>query len=96
MPLSEVKKIYKVVKEIGSGLNDNQKQLAIILVDPQYNILIVERQNRLAWFGIHCLEILLKELGKVLDIVENLEEKGDKLIKYLISIIISFIPISMD
>ena len=39
-------KIYKVVKEIGSGLNDNRKQLGKILVDPNYNILIVEHKDR--------------------------------------------------
>ncbi len=31
-------KIYKIVKEIGSGLNDHRKQLANILVDPNYNV----------------------------------------------------------
>jgi len=39
-------KIYKVVKEIGSGLKDNRKQLAKILVDPNYNVLLVEHKDR--------------------------------------------------
>ncbi len=38
-------RIYKVVKEVGSGLNDNRKQLAKILVDDNYNILIVEHKD---------------------------------------------------
>ena len=37
-------RIYKVVKEVGSGLNDNRKQLAKILVDDNYNILVVEHK----------------------------------------------------
>ncbi len=48
-------KIYKIVKEIGSGLNDNRKKLAKILVDPNYNILIVEHKDRLARFGTNYL-----------------------------------------
>jgi len=44
-------RIYKVVKEVGSGLNDNRKQLAKILVDDGYNILVVEHKDRLARFG---------------------------------------------
>lgn len=32
-------RIYKVVKEVGSGLNDNRKQLAKILVDDNYIVL---------------------------------------------------------
>ena len=34
-------RVYKVVKEIGSGLSDNRKQLAKILVDDNYNTLDV-------------------------------------------------------
>lgn len=83
-------KIYKIVKEIGSGLNDNRKQLAKILVDPNYNILIVEHKDRLARFGTNYLEILLKELDKKLEIVNQSEEKQDELMDDLIAIITSF------
>merc|ERR1712178_646992 len=54
-------KIYKIVKEIGSGLNDDRKQLG--------NILVVEHKDRLARFGTNYIELLLKELGKKLEIV---------------------------
>lgn len=83
-------KIYKVVKEIGSGLNDNRQQLAKILVDPHYNLLIVEHKDRLARFGTNYLEILLKELGKTVEIVNQTEEKQDELMEDLIAIITSF------
>jgi predicted site-specific integrase-resolvase len=49
--------------------NNWQKQLAKILVDPNYNILIVEHKDRLARFGTNYLEILLKELDKKVEIV---------------------------
>ncbi|WP_423202538.1 IS607 family transposase [Microcystis flos-aquae] len=83
-------KIYKVVKEVGSGLNDNRQQLAKILVDPNYNVLIVEHKDRLARFGTNYLEILLKELDKKLEIVNESEDKQDELMSDLIAIITSF------
>ena len=55
-----------------AGLNDNRQQLAKILVDPNYNVLIVEHKDRLARFGTNYLEILLKELDKKLEIVNSL------------------------
>ena len=83
-------KIYKVVKEVGSGLNDNRQQLAKILVDPNYNVLIVEHKERLARFGTNYLEILLKELDKKLEIVNESEDNQDDLMSDLIAIITSF------
>ncbi|WP_446356525.1 IS607 family transposase [Coleofasciculus sp. G2-EDA-02] len=80
-------KIYKIVKEIGSGINDNRKQLAKILVDPNYNILIVEHKDRLARFGTNYIEILLKELGKKVEIVNQSEDKKDELMEDLIALI---------
>ncbi len=83
-------KIYKIVKEIGSGLNDNRKQLGKILVDPNYNVLVVEHKDRLARFGTNYIELLLKELGKKLEIVNHSEDKQDELMEDLIAIITSF------
>ncbi|CCQ53423.1 resolvase-like protein [Crocosphaera watsonii WH 8502] len=83
-------KIYKIVKEIGSGLNDDRKQLGKILVDPNYNILVVEHKDRLARFGTNYIELLLKELGKKLEIVNHSEDKQDELMEDLIAIITSF------
>ncbi|MDJ0659166.1 MAG: IS607 family transposase [Crocosphaera sp.] len=83
-------KIYKIVKEIGSGLNDNRKKLGKILVDPNYNVLVVEHKDRLARFGTNYIELLLKELGKKLEIVNHSEDKQDELMEDLIAIITSF------
>ncbi|WP_013321821.1 IS607 family transposase [Gloeothece verrucosa] len=82
--------IYKVVKEVGSGLNDNRPKLAKILTDTHYTILIVEHKDRLARFGTNYLEILLKETGKNLEIVNLSKDKQDELMEDLIAIITSF------
>ncbi len=83
-------RIYKVVKEVGSGLNDNRKQLAKILVDDNYNILIVEHKDRLARFGTNYLKILLEKTGKKLEIVNEADNGKDELMQDLVSIITSF------
>ena len=83
-------RIYKVVKEVGSGLNDNRKQLAKILVDDNYNILIVEHKDRLARFGTNYLSLLLEKTGKKLEIVNLADKSKDELMQDLIAIITSF------
>ncbi|MGB3508173.1 MAG: recombinase family protein [Microcoleaceae cyanobacterium] len=75
---------------MGSGLNDNRKQLAKIIVDLNYNVLIVEHKDHLARFGTNYLEILLKELEKKVEIVNPSEDKQDELMSDLIAIITSF------
>ncbi len=83
-------RIYKVVKEVGSGLNDNRKQLAKILVDDNYHILIVEHKDRLARFGTNYLSLLLEKTGKKLEIVNLSDNSKDELMQDLIAIITSF------
>ena len=83
-------RIYKVIKEVGSGLNDNRKQLAKILVDDNYNILVVEHKDRLARFGTNYLKILLEKTGKKLEIVNEVDKSKDELMEDLVSIITSF------
>ena len=79
-------RIYKVVKEVGSGLNDNRKQLAKILVDDNYNILIVEHQDRLARFGTNYLKILLEKTGKKLEIAGDLNCAGNPRSRALVNL----------
>jgi predicted site-specific integrase-resolvase len=51
--------IVKVVKEIGSGLNDKGKKLETLLRQDDYDILLVEHRDRLARFGTNYLDLLL-------------------------------------
>jgi predicted site-specific integrase-resolvase len=83
-------KVYKVVKEVGSGLNDNRKKLAKILTDNNYNILIVEHKDRLARLGTNYMKLLLEAQGKNLEIVNEAENRKDELMSDLIAIITSF------
>lgn len=82
--------IVKVVKEVGSGLNDNRRQLEQLLVRDDYNILLVEHKDRLARFGTHYLDVLLSRLGVKLEIVNLADNGRDELMQDLIAIVTSF------
>lgn len=82
--------IVKVIKEVGSGLNDNRKKLDTLLQSEGYNILIVEHKDRLARFGTHYLDVLLSRLGIKLEIVNRRDNGRDELMQDLIAIITSF------
>lgn len=82
--------IVKIVKEVGSGLNDNRKKLEELLERDDYNILLVEHKDRLARFGTHYLDVLLKRLGVHLEIVNLADNGRDELMQDLIAIITSF------
>jgi putative resolvase len=82
--------VRHVVKETGSGLNDNRKKLAALLSKDDYEILIVEHRDRLARFGTAYLELLLNKSGVTLDIVNRVEDKTDDLMTDLVAIITSF------
>lgn len=83
-------RIIHIVKEVGSGLNDNRKKLENLLMLSDYDILIVEHKDRLARFGTNYLDVLLGRCGVKLEIVNLAENGRDELMQDLISIITSF------
>ena len=82
--------IYKVVEEIGSGINDNRKKLNKILGDRNYNKLVIEHKDRLTRFGFNYIQILFKQIGKEIEIVNEAGNDKQDLIQDFISIITSF------
>lgn len=82
--------IYKVVKEVGSGLNDNRKKLNQILSDKSFSVLIVEHKDRLTRFGAHYIEILLSETGRKLELVNGVADDKEDLITDFAGVITSF------
>lgn len=77
-------KVKQIVKEFGSGLNDERKQLAKILKDNQYDKIIVENKDRLTRFGFNWLQLLTNNRIEVINICDD---KDEDLVKDLISII---------
>jgi predicted site-specific integrase-resolvase len=82
--------IVRNVKEIGSGLNDNRKQLETLLQQDDYDILLVEHKDRLARFGTHYLDLLLQRLGVKLEIVNLADNGQDELMQDLVAVVTSF------
>jgi putative resolvase len=83
-------KVQHVVKETGSGLNDNRKKLEALLKKDDYEILIIEHRDRLCRFGSNYLDVLLSRCGVTLDIVNAVDDKCDDLMTDLVGIITSF------
>lgn len=83
-------KIVKVVKEIGSGVNDHRPKLEKLLKEHKdYSILLVEHKDRLTRFGFNYIELMMKALGKNVEVV-NLSDENSNLIEDMISIVYSF------
>lgn len=82
--------VVKVVKEVGSGLNDNRKKLEQLLIDGGYEILVVEHKDRLARFGVNYINVLLDKLGVKLEIVNLADNGRDELMQDLVAIVTSF------
>ena len=49
-------RIAKVVKEVGSGVNDNRRKLEKLVTDRSYNRLVVEHKDRLTRFSLQLPE----------------------------------------
>lgn len=84
-------RIYKVVKEIGSGLNDNRKLLSDALQDENYNIFVAEHRDRVTRFSLNYIKLLLEATGKRLEIVNDADNGKDELMQDLVSVITSFV-----
>ena len=83
-------KVEKVIKEIGSGLNDNRKQLEKLLMDKTITIIVVEHSDRFSRFGMNYIEKLMEGQGRKIEIVNKQSNDRDDLMQDFVSIITSF------
>ena len=60
--------IHTVVKEVGSGVNDNRKKFLKLLADPTITIIVVEHKDRATCFGFRYLETLLELQGRRIEV----------------------------
>lgn len=86
--------VHAIVKEIGSGVNDNRPKFLKLLADPAITVIVVEHKDRATRCGFHYLETLLTLQGRRIEVM-NLaadvaaDDKTD-LISDLVAIIYSF------
>jgi putative resolvase len=83
-------KVSKVVKEVGSGVNDGRKKLLALLADPTITVIVVEHKDRLTRFGFKYIETLLAVQGRSIEVVNITENPIEDLMADLVSIIYSF------
>lgn len=82
--------VSKVVKEIGSGVNDNRAKFLALLEDQRMTTIVVEHGDRATRFGFRYLETLLKGQGRTLEVVNLAENNREELLADLGSLVYSF------
>ncbi|GHO65114.1 resolvase [Ktedonobacter sp. SOSP1-52] len=82
--------VSKVVKEIGSGVNDNRPKFLALLADPSIGRIVIEYKDRGTRFGFRYIETLLKTSGREIEVVNQAESGTEDLLADLTSIIYSF------
>ncbi len=83
-------KVDVVVKEIGSGLNDNRKKLEKLLMDKTVTTIVVEHSDRFCRFGMNYIQKLMEMQGRKIEIVNKQSNDRDDLMQDFVSIITSF------
>lgn len=82
--------IKRIVKEVGSGVNDHRKKLISELTKDDYSLIVVEHKDRLTRVGFNYIKVLLNQLGKDVEVVNLATERTDDLMHDFVSIITSF------
>jgi putative resolvase len=82
--------VSKVIKEIGSGVNDNRPKFLALLADPSIGRIVIEHKDRGTRFGFRYIETLLTTYGREIEVVNQSENSTEDLLADLTSIIYSF------
>lgn len=82
--------VAKVVKECGSGVNDQRPQFLALLADTSISHIVVEHKDRCSRFGVAYIQTLLHTQGRELVIVNEAEEGQEDLMQDFVAIITSF------
>jgi predicted site-specific integrase-resolvase len=83
-------KVEKIVKEIGSGLNDKRPKLENLLLDKTISVIVVEHKDRLSRFGLNYIEKLLEMQKRKIEIINNSGTDKEDLMQDFVSIITLF------
>jgi putative resolvase len=79
----------EVVTEVGAGVEGKRPKLRRLLADPQATMIVAERRDRLARFGVEHLEAALSAQGRRLVLVES-GESSDDLVRDMIEVLTGF------
>ncbi len=82
--------VSKVVKEVGSGVNDARPKFLALLEDTSITHIVVEHRDRATRFGARYIDTLLKGQGRTLEVVNLADNDKEDLLADLTSILYSF------
>lgn len=83
-------RIVGIVKEVGSGVNDNRKKLVKMLQRDDYHLIVCEHKDRLTRVGFNYIKVLLNSQGKEVEVINEAREEREDLMQDFISINTSF------
>jgi putative resolvase len=83
--------VSKVVKEIGSGVNDNRAKFLALLENQQVRTIVVEQKDRATRFGFRYLDTLLKGQGRAIEVVKVAENNREDVLADLVSIVTHYV-----
>ena len=84
------KTVNRVVKEVGSGLNDNRKLLNSILDSDDVTDIYIEHKDRLTRFGYNYIEKICQLKGITIHVINETETDEDDIMKDFVSLVTSF------
>lgn len=82
--------VADVVKEVGSGLNDERPKLMALLKNGTATKLVVEHKDRLARFGVPYIEQACARFGCTIHVANPSIEGRDELMNDFVSVVTSF------
>ncbi|MFL5704524.1 MAG: IS607 family transposase [Ktedonobacteraceae bacterium] len=83
--------VVQVVKECGSGVNDQRPRFLALLADPSITHIVVEHTDRASRFGVAYIQTLLAVQKRELVVVNSAHTAEEDLMSDLVSIITSFV-----
>lgn len=84
------KTVHRVVKEVGSGLDDRRKMLNSILDSQECTDIYVEHKDRLTRFGYSYIEKICELRGIRIHVINEAETDEQDLMKDFVSLVTSF------
>jgi predicted site-specific integrase-resolvase len=82
--------VARVVKECGSGMNDQRPKFLALLSNPQIQRIVVEQKDRASRFGVAYIQTLLALQGRELVIVNAADTVQDDVIGDFVALITLF------
>src|SRR6266568_4650350 len=82
--------VGKVVKEVGSGINDQRPKFLALLANPAIRRIVVEHKDRASRFGVAYIQTLLAMQERELVVVNTADTVEDDLMGDFVAIITSF------